>query len=375
MRKLRWGGLSLLAVCLIAVTHAHGVAADEKADQKALDAELRRTLYGVIDGGASRWNRGQLDDCCHTYQSALLLSLRLLNHHPEIQKYIKDGLAEAERMRSIDDRALKLREVLDQVREDLLGGTPAGPVVPPAPKQKKTAWDRLGGEKGVAKIVDDFVASAAKDPKVNFDRNGKYKLDAAAVAKLKSALIAQISSLTEGPLKYEGDMKKVHKGMQITNAEFDAAAEHLRKALEDRLKTEEGNKALKADINRIIVKVEDLRNEIVESKKPEETPKKPEDTSKKPNETPKDGEVHGKVTVDGKPLPAGKISYFGADNKPITGDIKDGAYQLSGLKPGAYKITIEGDKINERYKLAETTPLRYKIIKEEKEPLNWELKP
>lgn len=382
MWKLRGCGLSLLAVCLVAVSQAHGVAADEKPDTKALDVALRRTLYDIINYGALTYNRGDVGECYRIYQNALLTASLVLTHHPKIQKSINEGLAEAAKLPTLDERAFKLRELLDKVRNDLRGGAPPSPAVPPSPAQKKTAWDRLGGEKGVATIVDDFVASAAKDPKVNFDRNGKYKLDEAAVAKLKNDLVAQISSLTGGPLKYNGDLKKMTQDLQITNAEFDAAVGHLKTALENHLKTSADSKALMADVNRLLVKIEDLRTEIVAPKKTDDGPKKPDDKSKKPDETlkkPEDKakatEVHGKVTVNGAPLAAGKISYIGEDNKPITAEIKDGAYQLPELKLGSYKITVEGDKINERYKLLETTPLKYKIAKEEKDSVDWELKP
>ncbi len=44
------------------------------------------------------------------------------------------------------------------------------PAAPPPP-EAKTLWDRLGGEANVAKVVDDFVNTAGKDPKVNFWRD------------------------------------------------------------------------------------------------------------------------------------------------------------------------------------------------------------
>ena len=36
-------------------------------------------------------------------------------------------------------------------------------------------WNRLGGEANVKRVVDDFVALAAADPKVNFFRAGAFK--------------------------------------------------------------------------------------------------------------------------------------------------------------------------------------------------------
>ena len=53
-------------------------------------------------------------------------------------------------------------------------------------------WDALGGEAGVKQIIDDFVDLAAKDPKVNFTRNGKYTLDAATLDKVKKELVKQL---------------------------------------------------------------------------------------------------------------------------------------------------------------------------------------
>src|SRR5207245_9727262 len=90
-------------------------------------------------------------------------------------------------------------------------------------KSETSLWDRLGGEKNVRKVVDDLVALAAKDPKVNFDRNGKYPFDPVKLADFKEQMVDFISAASGGPLKYTGkSMKEVHKGMGITAAEFNA---------------------------------------------------------------------------------------------------------------------------------------------------------
>jgi hemoglobin len=88
--------------------------------------------------------------------------------------------------------------------------------------------ETITGEVLVRAVVSDFVDRAAKDPRVNFDRNGKYKFTAEQVAKLKDTLVAQISSVTGGSIPYEGrPMKDVHAGMKITDDEFDALADDL----------------------------------------------------------------------------------------------------------------------------------------------------
>src|SRR5829696_3726882 len=73
-----------------------------------------------------------------------------------------------------------------------------GNVLPKA-EAVKSLFDRLGGQEGIAKVVDDFVNRAMADPRVNWQRKGvkrgglglnrndavEWKADAAAVAQLK----------------------------------------------------------------------------------------------------------------------------------------------------------------------------------------------
>src|ERR1700733_12224502 len=39
-------------------------------------------------------------------------------------------------------------------------------------EEKKSLYDRLGGQPGIQAIADDFVTRAMADPRVNFDRKG-----------------------------------------------------------------------------------------------------------------------------------------------------------------------------------------------------------
>ena len=124
--------------------------------------------------------------------------------------------------------------------------------------QEKSLYERLGGEAAITAVVDDFTARAAADPKVNFLRDGKYaKVD---VAKLKQHLVNMVGSATGGPQKYTGrDMKTVHKGMAITNAEFDALAADLVASL-DKFKVPEKEKG------ELLKIVGSTRGDIVEAK-------------------------------------------------------------------------------------------------------------
>lgn len=92
-----------------------------------------------------------------------------------------------------------------------------------------TLYQRLGGREAIKQVVDDFVANLAADPRVNARFKG---LDAAKMAKLQTDLADQICDATGGPCAYLGrDMKTVHAGMKITEAEWNATVEDLVKTL------------------------------------------------------------------------------------------------------------------------------------------------
>jgi hypothetical protein len=66
-----------------------------------------------------------------------------------------------------DQRADQRMAQSDQLKGDGEGaaGDPSQPV-----DVKKTLYDRLGGQKGLQAITDDFVTRAMADPRVNWDR-------------------------------------------------------------------------------------------------------------------------------------------------------------------------------------------------------------
>jgi hemoglobin len=114
---------------------------------------------------------------------------------------------------------------------------------------KLALFDRLGGETGLAAIVEDFLPRAINDPRVNWARtgNGRSKLFSRDkseswaptpenVSKIKKHFVQFLALATGGPAQYEGnEMKAVHSGMRITNPEFDAVVGDLKVSL-DRLR-------------------------------------------------------------------------------------------------------------------------------------------
>ena len=129
---------------------------------------------------------------------------------------------------------------------------------------EKSLYDRLGGEKAITAVVDDFVGRAAADPKVNFTRGGKYaKVD---VPQLKKHLVALVGSVTGGPQKYTGrSLKEVHKGMQITEAEFNALAADLVASL-DKFKVPAAEK------DELLKIIGSTKGDVVEPPAPEAAP-------------------------------------------------------------------------------------------------------
>ena len=112
---------------------------------------------------------------------------------------------------------------------------------------KLALYDRLGGEKGLTAIVDDFLKRAMEDPRVNWQRNGvkrggfwfnrgrsvTWNANANSVAVLKKHFIQFLSLATGGPAQYDGkEIKQTHAAMHIANPEFDAALGDLKASLD-----------------------------------------------------------------------------------------------------------------------------------------------
>jgi hemoglobin len=116
---------------------------------------------------------------------------------------------------------------------------------------KLALFDRLGGEKGITAIVDDFTPRVLQDPRVNWQRKGvksggflfrrkssgsvAWNANDENIANLKKHLVQFIVLATGGPAHYDGkEIKSAHAGMHIGNPEFDAALGDLKASL-DRL--------------------------------------------------------------------------------------------------------------------------------------------
>jgi len=88
-------------------------------------------------------------------------------------------------------------------------------------------YDQLGQEPGITGVIDTFIGIVAADARINhFFAN-------ANIARLKTLLVLQVGMASGGPQKYTGrDMKSAHAGMGIREADFNALAEDLYRAMD-----------------------------------------------------------------------------------------------------------------------------------------------
>ncbi|MDB4955001.1 MAG: hypothetical protein JWO36_2570 [Myxococcales bacterium] len=114
------------------------------------------------------------------------------------------------------------------------GGKPASQTTTKAvvkPDKGTTAatalYDRLGGQRAIVPVVDDFVNRVAADARIN------RRFLNTDIPRLKSLLVEFVCMATGGPCKYSGqDMETSHAGMELVDEEFTALVEDLAATLD-----------------------------------------------------------------------------------------------------------------------------------------------
>jgi hemoglobin len=121
--------------------------------------------------------------------------------------------------------------------------------------QQKSLYERLGGYDAIAAVTDDFIGRLATDPTesrffVGHSDDSKQRI--------RQHIVDQLCNLTGGPCVYKGrDMKTTHKGLGITQADWDISVKHLVATL-DKFKVPEKEK------NEVLTAVSGLKDQIVE---------------------------------------------------------------------------------------------------------------
>ena len=208
-----WVRVLALASAMMAVASTTNGADDPPISRVEIDKWAANTAYNAASYGTKIFNSGNHEGCFRIYQATLVTMVPLLDHRPQLVNLIQTRLAAADKL-AAPEAAAVLRVAIDAVQRQ------AGEALEPP---KKPLWERLGGEKGVKALIHDFVSASIKNPKVNFTRNGKYKLDEKGVAAFEKSLLEFVSAASGGPYKYTGkDMATAHLGMNITQGELAA---------------------------------------------------------------------------------------------------------------------------------------------------------
>jgi hemoglobin len=136
-------------------------------------------------------------------------------------------------------------------------------------KEARTLYARLGSKEGIAAIVEDMTARVVADPRVNFERKDvrtnwvgtRYKawdLTPENIEQFKQHMVQFLTLAAGGPTDYTGrEIGAVHKGMRISNNEFDAMVGDI-KASMDKLGTATREK------RDLLAIIETTRKQIVE---------------------------------------------------------------------------------------------------------------
>ncbi|MCW5752254.1 MAG: group 1 truncated hemoglobin [Alphaproteobacteria bacterium] len=119
------------------------------------------------------------------------------------------------------------RQIIGILAAIILGGSlVACAKEPPKPGPNATLYERLGGKPAIEAVVDDFLGNVAANPEINFFFANSD------IGKLRGHLVAQVCEASGGPCKYTGrDMPTTHKGMAITERQFNSMGADMQKTL------------------------------------------------------------------------------------------------------------------------------------------------
>ncbi len=118
-------------------------------------------------------------------------------------------------------------------------------------QQESNLYQELGGESGVAVIVNNFIMTIASDERV---------IDYFAVSnvqRFREKMVEHICLISDGPCTYTGDtMVDVHTGMDVKEGDFNAIVEDMMEALN------ESGVAIGTQ-NRLLARLATFRGEII----------------------------------------------------------------------------------------------------------------
>jgi hemoglobin len=88
-------------------------------------------------------------------------------------------------------------------------------------------YQDLGGHDGIVKIANMTADNFLADDRI------KHTFDETNMDRFRAMLADQFCELSGGPCVYKGhDMRAAHKGLHLTNADFNAVVEDLQDAMD-----------------------------------------------------------------------------------------------------------------------------------------------
>lgn len=112
-------------------------------------------------------------------------------------------------------------------------------------------YKAFGEKAGLVKVVDDTMINLLADPRT------KPHFEKADQARIKEKLVEQFCAELGGPCTYTGqNMKRSHKGQEITSAHFFALVESLQAAMNK-------NKIPQRAQNKLLAKLAPMHKDII----------------------------------------------------------------------------------------------------------------
>ena len=117
-------------------------------------------------------------------------------------------------------------------------------------------YKRLGGYDALAAVTDDFIGRLATDKQLSRFFVGHSE---DSLHRIRQLIVDQLCAATGGPCYYVGrDMKTAHKGMGITESDWNITVNHLIATL-DKFKVPEKEK------NEVLGAISSFKKDIVEA--------------------------------------------------------------------------------------------------------------
>ncbi len=218
------------------------------------------------------------------------------------------------------------------------------------------------------------TAALAADPPAATDAKALDKTIVASLRDIHDRGADLYNQSKDYPAAY-----RLYEGSLLTVKPLLAHRPDVQKTIEDRLAAagKDPDPARKAFL--LHEAIEKVRAELkgaapspkpptdVKPKDPKETTPKPKEAVPKPKEPKAAVTVAGKVTVLGKPLAEGTVTFVSLDQKApkvASGMVKDGSYSVKDLPAGKYAVAVTSDKagaVPAKFATTDTSGLTFQV--------------